>query len=238
MDQLDKTTVASLAGVLLLLNSAFILSQRVLPKETPGRLRILFVWHAFDFLIHTIFEGSFLYNCFFASAPFDPATSHPSLITNFLKDPDRVYGSAYGSNWASQLWMVYAKADKRWGEADLTVISLELLTVFGAGPLALYICYGISKKNPMVGFWMVVLATGELYGGLFTPPLSLLMLVSAEAVLTSANRIYDLLSRMAYRKSKPRRKQLHVQMGLPRLLQHDLGLPAFVCDVACVWGHV
>jgi hypothetical protein len=61
--------------------------------------------------------------------------------------------------------MVYAKADKRWAGADLTVISLELLTVLCAGPLALYICVGISRKNLMVPFWMIVLATGELYGG-------------------------------------------------------------------------
>lgn len=67
--------------------------------------------------------------------------------------------------------MVYAKADRRWGQADLTVISLELLTVFGAGPLALWICYKISKRDPMAGFWMVVLATGELYGGLCSVPL-------------------------------------------------------------------
>lgn len=165
MDQLDTTTLASLGAVLLILNSAFILSQRVLPKSTPSRLRILFIWHAFDFLIHTIFEGSFLYNCFFASAPFNPATHHPALITNFLGQPDKVFGSAYGDNWASKLWMVYAQADKRWAQADLTVISLELLTVFGAGPLALYICYGISKRDPMSSFWMIVLATGELYGG-------------------------------------------------------------------------
>ncbi|KAE8443361.1 hypothetical protein EG329_001919 [Mollisiaceae sp. DMI_Dod_QoI] len=167
-EQLDGTTVASLAAVLLLLNSAFVLSTRVLNPHTPRRLRVLFIWHAFDFLIHTIFEGSFLYNCFFASAPFDPATHHPALITNFLGRSDRVYGSAYGDNWASRLWMVYAKADKRWAQADLTVISLELLTVFGAGPLALYICYAISKRDPMAGFWMVVLATGELYGGFMT----------------------------------------------------------------------
>lgn len=64
--------------------------------------------------------------------------------------------------------MVYAKADKRWAEADLTVISLELLTVFGAGPLALWICYGISKRDYRVAFWMIVLATGELYGGFMT----------------------------------------------------------------------
>jgi hypothetical protein len=63
--------------------------------------------------------------------------------------------------------MVYAKADRRWAGADLTVVSLELLTVLGAGPLALWICRGIARGDPMVGFWMVVLATGELYGGMF-----------------------------------------------------------------------
>jgi len=63
--------------------------------------------------------------------------------------------------------MVYAKADRRWAGADLTVVSLELLTVLGAGPLALWICWGIVRGDAMVGFWMVVLATGELYGGGF-----------------------------------------------------------------------
>ena len=62
--------------------------------------------------------------------------------------------------------MVYAKADKRWGGADLTVISLELLTVLCAGPLALYISYKIQQRDPRVAFWMIVLATGELYGGM------------------------------------------------------------------------
>jgi len=64
--------------------------------------------------------------------------------------------------------MVYAQADKRWAGADLTVVSLELLTVFGAGPLAAYICWRIQRKNFSVPFWMVVLATGELYGGFMT----------------------------------------------------------------------
>lgn len=65
--------------------------------------------------------------------------------------------------------MIYAKADRRWAGADLTVVSLELLTVLGAGPLALYISYGIAKRDPMVGYWMIVLATGELYGGMSSP---------------------------------------------------------------------
>lgn len=64
--------------------------------------------------------------------------------------------------------MVYAQADKRWAGADLTVVSLELLTVFLAGPCALWICWGIKRGDWMVNFWMVVLATGELYGGMFS----------------------------------------------------------------------
>lgn len=46
------------------------------------------------------------------------------------------------------------------------VISLELLTVFFDGPLAVYICYLLAKKNPMANIWMIVLATCELYGGM------------------------------------------------------------------------
>ncbi|TVY71413.1 Emopamil-binding protein-like [Lachnellula suecica] len=168
MDHIDTTTIISLLAVLLILFSSYAVSLKALAPSTAPSLRILFIWHAFDFLIHSIFEGSFLYNCFFTSAPFDAGTHHPALITNFLGRSDRVFGAAYGDNWATKLWMVYAQADKRWAGADLTVISLELLTVFGAGPLAAWICYGIAKQDWRVSFWMVVLATGELYGGFMT----------------------------------------------------------------------
>ncbi|TVY27095.1 Emopamil-binding protein-like [Lachnellula hyalina] len=138
MDHLDSTTITSLLAVLLILGTSYAVSLRVLAPSTAPRFRILFIWHAFDFLIHTIFEG------------------------------DRVFGAAYGDNWATKLWMVYAQADRRWAQADLTVISLELLTVFLAGPLAAWICYGIAKRDWRVSFWMVVLATGEIYGGFMT----------------------------------------------------------------------
>lgn len=167
LDMIDSTTIVSLAVVVMLFNSSYILSKRALEKDTPTSLRVLFIWHAFDFLIHIIFEGSFLYNCFFTSSPYDPAVHPASLVTNFLNAPDRLYGAAYGENWATKLWMVYAQADKRWAGADLTVVSLELLTVLGAGPLAFYICTGIARKDYTVAFWMIVLATAELYGGLF-----------------------------------------------------------------------
>lgn len=73
--------------------------------------------------------------------------------------------------------MVYAQADRRWAGADLTVVSLELLTVLGAGPLALWICWGIARKDWRVNFWMVVLATGELYGGRLASSLPPLLMV-------------------------------------------------------------
>ena len=80
---------------------------------------------------------------------------------------DRSYGSQYGTSPTAKLWQEYAKADKRWGGADLTVISLELLTVFGAGPLAAYICELVRRRDSGGRLWFCasVLATGELYGG-------------------------------------------------------------------------
>lgn len=168
MEHIDQTTILSLLGVVAILLSSYILSIRVLSPSIPSSLRILFIWHFFDFLIHTIFEGSFLYNCFFSSVPFDSSIAHPVALTNFLGTSQFVYGAQYADNWASKLWMVYAQADKRWAGADLTVVSLELLTVLGAGPLALWICWGIVRKDWRVNFWMVVLATGELYGGFMT----------------------------------------------------------------------
>ncbi|ESZ92276.1 hypothetical protein SBOR_7316 [Sclerotinia borealis F-4128] len=168
MEHIDQTTILSLLGVLAILLSSYALSTRVLASTTPSSLRILFIWHFFDFLIHTIFEGSFLYNCFFSRIPYDSSIAHPVSLNNFLGTTEYVYGALYADNWASKLWMVYAQADRRWAGADLTVVSLELLTVLGAGPLALWICWGIARKDWRVNFWMVVLATGELYGGFMT----------------------------------------------------------------------
>ncbi|KAH8976581.1 hypothetical protein EDB86DRAFT_3095485 [Lactarius hatsudake] len=42
----------------------------------------------------------------------------------------------------------YATADTRWGIADPTAVSLEPLTVLGAGPLAVFIVYRIVQRDP------------------------------------------------------------------------------------------
>jgi hypothetical protein len=177
---IDATTVISLLGVLALLGGAYFASIKVLPKTSSLKTRVLFVWHLFDALIHFVFEGSFLWNCFFVSYSLPTKFTAKSLqqhaITFFtppdvywLGKEDLLFGANYGTSPFSRLWQEYAKADKRWGGVDLTVVSLEILTVFVAGPLACWICYLLSKDQKKGAlkkwFWMIVLATGEIYGG-------------------------------------------------------------------------
>lgn len=59
----------------------------------------------------------------------------------------------------------YALADFRWGVADPTVVSLEILTVLGAGPMACYILKQLAGDDPARHYWIIVLCTAELYGG-------------------------------------------------------------------------
>lgn len=66
------------------------------------------------------------------------------------------------------LWRDYARADKRWGWNDGNIVALELLTVFGAGPIAVYCCYLLSKNSSSYHFWAITLSVGEIYGGWMT----------------------------------------------------------------------
>ena len=80
MDQLDTTTLVSLSAVLVILFSSYGLSLATLASDTPKRLRVLFIWHFFDFLIHSIFEGSFLYVSSPLPFPFPPSLPLSSPI--------------------------------------------------------------------------------------------------------------------------------------------------------------
>ncbi|KAF1961585.1 Emopamil-binding protein [Byssothecium circinans] len=180
---IDATTVVSLFAVLALLGAAYGASTKLLPKTTSLKLRILFIWHFFDALIHFFFEGSFLWNCFFVSyslpTSFNVAAKHHPHIrlltppdVYWLGSEDRLYGANYGTGPLSRLWQEYSKADRRWGGTDLGVVSLEVLTVFVGTPLALWICE-LIRRDERKGvlkrwFWMMILATGELYGGWMT----------------------------------------------------------------------
>jgi hypothetical protein len=171
--------VVSLLAVLALLGGAYAASLKALPKSATLKIRILFIWHFFDALIHFVFEGSFLWNCFFVSYSLPTSFSAASKLQSitlftppdvyWLGRKDLLYGANYGTTPFSRLWQEYAKADKRWGGTDLTVVTLEILTVFVAGPMALWICWMLSrdvrKGSLKKWFWMIILATAEIYGG-------------------------------------------------------------------------
>lgn len=59
----------------------------------------------------------------------------------------------------------YALADSRWGTADPTVVSLEILTVFGVGTMCFYVLKQLVQRDPTRHYWIIVLSTSEIYGG-------------------------------------------------------------------------
>lgn len=145
--EIDATTIVSLLLFVSLIGAAYAASVKILPPSSTIKTRILFVWHAFDALIHFVFEGTFLINCFFVSYSLPTsfnvaARRHPHirLLTPpdvyWLGREDRLYGANYGETPISHLWQEYAKADRRWGGVDLGIVSLEVLTVFVGAPLA------------------------------------------------------------------------------------------------------
>ncbi|KAF8470854.1 Emopamil-binding protein [Kalaharituber pfeilii] len=165
----DPTTALSLALTVVLLIAAYGLSIALLSPSTTGKIRTLFIWHLFDVLIHFILESSFVYHSLFTrhSAP-------------HVRDaPYRVAGALFSDAPMAKLWQVYAKADLRWGYGEPNIVSMEILTVVGAGGLAAYVVYLIQRDEKLglrtgsaegkkKWFWMVILATMELYGGFMT----------------------------------------------------------------------
>ena len=97
----------------------------------------------------------------------DVLTASTQLAANWLGHTDRLYGANFAgaNNPFAALWRVYAQADFRWGVADANVVAIELLTVLVAGPLAVYIAYLLARERKSASVWMIVLATGEIYGG-------------------------------------------------------------------------
>ncbi|EAW14339.1 EXPERA domain-containing protein [Aspergillus clavatus NRRL 1] len=193
---LDVPTSLCIAFALSFMPIAYVLGTSLIPS-THTRNRILFYWHAYDALTHIFIEGSFLYECF---------NSYTTLPTGFAKEPyflgykDRVYGAAYGEGPSARLWQEYAKADHRWAGADVTVISLELLTVLLGGPAAVYVCYLLWKASSSrssasargtakAKLWLVApaLATAELYGGFMTFAPEWL---TASSQLDTSNAVY------------------------------------------------
>ncbi|EFX05275.1 ebp domain containing protein [Grosmannia clavigera kw1407] len=171
-DLFDQTTLISLASTVAILAAAYGASRLALPATASTCCRSLFIWHAFDALIHFVLEGSYLYHCFFSWMPVADLAPEDYYVIQphpFLGHGDRIYGpQASSQNPFAQLWMVYARADRRWAGADLGVISLELLTVLVMGPLSCLVCYDLARSRPRANVLMVIIATAELYGGFMT----------------------------------------------------------------------
>ncbi|RMZ83104.1 hypothetical protein DV738_g1226, partial [Chaetothyriales sp. CBS 135597] len=186
--ELDLDTIISLAIAFCLMPAAQTLATFSLPKSTPIKYKALFIWHAYDFLTHFILEASYLYHCFFSYTQLPvptedfphPASSREHSSPVLYNHVDRQYGPSYGHGPMARLWQEYAKADKRWGGADLNVISLEILTCFLMAPLAVFVCYQISRAmnasdehsksvaKARLWFTAIFIATSELYGGFMT----------------------------------------------------------------------
>ena len=145
MDQLlTAQSLTSLGYVGGMLTAALVVANVYLPKHTSAKNKFIFVWLAFDAICHFTLEGSFLY----------------------LSVCGRTVNSSKG--FFATTWQEYAKADARWGTADVTVVAIEILTVLGAGPAAAYICYQMLAQDPAYHYWIVVLSTAEIYGGFMT----------------------------------------------------------------------
>lgn len=139
-----ETSAYSLGAVVALGVFAYIGSKTILPKNASWQDRYTFVWLAFDALIHFTFEGPFLWMSVFGRQ------------VNTQTGP------------FAQMWREYAAADSRWGIADPNVVSLEILTVLGAGPMCCYILKQLANDDPARHYWLIVLSTAELYGGWMT----------------------------------------------------------------------
>ncbi|KAI0032563.1 Emopamil-binding protein [Vararia minispora EC-137] len=138
------TSAVSLTGVAVAGAVGYFASRALLPKHIRWQDKYAFIWLTFDGIIHLTLEASFLYYSTFG----------------------RTVNTGTGP--MAQVWREYAAADFRWGVADPTVVALEILTVFGAGPMALYIAYQIAADDPARHYWIVVISTAELYGGWMT----------------------------------------------------------------------
>ncbi|KAI0917313.1 hypothetical protein AcW1_007469 [Taiwanofungus camphoratus] len=139
-----ETSAYSLAFVAVVGIVAYVSSKTLLPKGAKWQDRFTFIWLAFDAMIHFTFEGSFLY------------------LSTFGRQVNTSVGPF------AEMWREYAHADARWGFSDPTVVSLEILTVLGAGPLCCYILKQLAQDDPARHYWIVVLSTAELYGGWMT----------------------------------------------------------------------
>ncbi|XP_022337874.2 emopamil-binding protein-like [Crassostrea virginica] len=139
---LTQVSIVSLAVTAVYAFGAFIFAYTV--GKSQSRIdKLIIAWLVFDALIHFTLEGPFVYW---------------SLVSTVEKS----------THVTSQVWKEYALADRRWGISDPTIVSLEILTVFITGPLAVWLIFAMLKNKTYRHFIQIVLCVCELYGGWMT----------------------------------------------------------------------
>jgi hypothetical protein len=179
----DIETILSLAWAFSCMPLAQLATKWALPKSTSTKYKVLFWWTTYDFLTHFMIEAFYLYHSLFSyiQLPAPISSAIPGDHIPYLYGrADRRYGAFYADTPTGRLWQEYAKADKRWGGADLCVICLEILTCCVAAPIEVYTAYQIYKyananrsavkaaAYTMLWFTAMTTATMELYGGFMT----------------------------------------------------------------------
>jgi hypothetical protein len=105
----------------------------------------------------------------------DPFCTSPRLDERYVPVPGQSLNFVCIPNSVSRSRLIslsigkeYALADSRFESADSTLVSVEILTVFGIPPLCCYIIRQLIRDDPARHYWIIVLCTAELYGGLAT----------------------------------------------------------------------
>lgn len=72
-----------------------------------------------------------------------------------------------GNSIMAKIWREYGKADRRWAERDVGIISVEIATVF-VGVLCLVQVWALLKKKPWRHCLQLLISVAEIYGGWMT----------------------------------------------------------------------
>ncbi|KAL4220243.1 hypothetical protein ACF0H5_020651 [Mactra antiquata] len=101
------------------------------------------VWLVYDVLIHATLEL-------------------PFVVISLVSTVDD------SEHFTALTWKEYAKADRRWGVSDPTIVSLEILTVTIVEIFAIFLIYAVIKDCYYRHFLQISLCISELYGGWLT----------------------------------------------------------------------
>ncbi|KCV73122.1 hypothetical protein H696_00666 [Fonticula alba] len=116
---------------------AFIIVCAFLARKVSTTSKLMAVWMFFTANVHLIIEGYF-------------AVFHRNMAADM---------STMG-----QLWKEYSISDSRYVISDPFIVSMEMITAFFDGPVALMAAYGLLRRRYWADLAVVVVSICQLYG--------------------------------------------------------------------------